>query len=88
MDLHQKLSALLDVARRLDVTVRQEPLGGDGGGMCLLKGKRVLFIDTTADSATRYERSLTNLAQLPEINGIYVLPELREEFDRVRLREG
>ncbi len=82
MDLQHKLEAAIDLARKLDVTVRHAPLGGDGGGLCTVRGQRVLFIDSAADLATQYERALTDLVQIPELNGMFILPELREDFAR------
>ena len=76
--------AQLIVYARPHVSVRQEPMGGDGGGVCLLKGQRVLFVDTMADLVTRCDRSLADLARLPEIDNVFIVPELRDEIDRLR----
>lgn len=84
MSVEAKLSALLDTAEVLGVEVRHEDLGGHGGGLCALKGRRVLFVDLAADLATRYDRALSELAQIPEIDAIYVRPEIREDLERVK----
>jgi hypothetical protein len=45
------LQEALDVARRLGYEVRQDWLGGDGGGHCLVRGRKWLLLDVaqTAD---------------------------------------
>lgn len=87
MSVEAKLSALLDLAETLDIEVRHVDLGGQGGGSCIIKGKRVLFVDIGADRATRYDRILSDIAQIPEINALYIRPELREDLDRVQAQQ-
>jgi len=84
MDPGAKLEALLELAEQLDITVRREPLGGEGGGLCNLRGRRVLFVDIQADLQTRFEKTAAALADLPEVDQHYLLPELREELDKRR----
>src|SRR6188474_379753 len=45
------LNEALDTARRLGYEVRQDWLGGDGGGHCLVRGRKWLLLDVaqTAD---------------------------------------
>ncbi len=84
MDLEQRLDSLVGLAEDLGLTIRREPLGGDGGGYCVLRGERILFVDTTADVATQYERTLAALAPLEELEGRYLRPGIREDLDAVR----
>ena len=79
-----KLRALLEIAERLGLQVRRVPLGGDGGGLCMVKGKRMLFVDLSADTATQCDRTLAALSSIPEIDSIFVIPELRECINQVR----
>lgn len=39
------LNEALEAARRLGYDVRQDWLGGDGGGHCLVRGRRLLLLD-------------------------------------------
>ena len=84
MDLQNRLDELLRVAEEIGLTIRRVPLGGDGGGYCVVKGERRLFVDTMADVETRYERTLEALAPMPEINSHYLRPEVRNDIDRQR----
>jgi len=86
VELQTRLDTLLTLARELGIDLRSEPLGGDGGGLCALKGRRVLFVDTSADLDTRYERTAAALATLPELEGRYLPPEVRDDLQR--LSEG
>jgi hypothetical protein len=82
VDLQTRLDFLTDFAADLDIELRREPLGGQGGGLCTLRGRRVLFIDSSADAETRYEKTLAALAGLPELEARYVPPEIREDLHR------
>ena len=62
MDLGSRLESLLTVAEEIGIDVRVEPMGGEGGGLCVLKGQRVLFVDVSADLATRYDRTVAAMA--------------------------
>jgi hypothetical protein len=84
MHVSARLEALLKVAEQLDVEIRAEPMGGDGGGMARLKGRRVLFVDTSADLATRYERTLAAVADLPNVEASFLPPQVREDIERHR----
>lgn len=87
MDLQTRLDALLALAEEIGLTIRREPLGGEGGGFCVLRGCRVLFVDTMADSETRYEKTLAALAMLPEVDQRYVHPAIREDIEALRSRQ-
>jgi len=80
------LATLVRLAGQLDIDVRYEEMDGTGGGLCVLRGQRILFIDTAADPQTAYERVLAAISRLPEVDDVYIVPELREQIDFVRGR--
>ena len=82
MQRQELLTALLELAESAGLEVRKEYLGGEGGGLCLLRGKRILFLDTAADTAEQVARTAAALADLPELEAMYVLPQVREELDK------
>ena len=82
MDAQTRLDTLLAAAEQLGIEIRQAPLGGEGGGLCQLRGRRVLFVDTSADTATRYDRTVGAMAGLPEMQGMYLPPLVREDLAR------
>ncbi len=83
MDLQARLDELIRIAEELGLAIRRVPMGGDGGGFCVIKGERRLFVDTMADLETRYERTLEALAGIPEIESLYIRPEVRADIEQV-----
>ena len=81
MDLAGRLESLLTLAEEIGIVVRAEPMGGEGGGLCRLKGKTILFVDTSADLATRYDRTVAAMAGMPELNDRYLVPEVRQDIE-------
>ncbi len=84
MDLASRLEALLAAAEQIGIDVRAEPMGGEGGGRCKFRNQQVLFVDTSADLATRYDRTLAAMAEMPDLDKLYLVPELRQDIDRQR----
>lgn len=84
MDSAAQLEGVVELFSRLGVEVRQEHLGGGSGGLCVIHGRRVVFIDLDADVATRLERSVLAAASLPELDTVYVPPALRELIESAR----
>ena len=78
---------LLDLARRMGVTVRHARLGGTGGGLARIRGTRQLFIDLDAGPADQLEQTVRALAGVEEIDAVFVRPDVRELIDEAR-REG
>jgi hypothetical protein len=75
------LEEAVQAARRLGYEVRQDWLGGDGGGHCLVRGRKWLLLDV-AQSA---DEQLTVVAEAlrGEIGAVQVIksPELAERLD-------
>ena len=65
------LEQAIGFARKSGFRIRQEWLGGTGGGVCEFGGDRWLFIDLSLDPQERLERVLSELegattGQLPD----------------------
>jgi hypothetical protein len=75
---------LLDLARRLGVTVRHARLGGSGGGLAKIRGTRQLFIDLDAAPEDQLEQTVRALAGLEEIDTVFLRPDVRELIDEAR----
>ena len=71
----EELLALLEAN---DVTVRNEPLGGSGGGLCTVKGKRILFVDTEAPSIVTATICAESLPKVADIERIFIKPQVRQ----------
>jgi hypothetical protein len=70
---------LIQTAERLGYQIRQEYLGGIGGGNCELAGKKSIFIDLALNSAEQLDQLVEALQEDP---AIYTLP-LSDEVARV-----
>ncbi|MHC4622852.1 MAG: hypothetical protein ACYS4W_03010 [Planctomycetota bacterium] len=71
----EELLALLEAG---GVTVRNEPLGGSGGGLCTVRGERIFFVDTQASPAEMGAMCAEAVAKVVDIERLYVRPEIRE----------
>ena len=83
MDVEERLDWLTGWAQRADIGLRRERLGGEGGGLCTLKGRRVLFLDLDADMQTRYETTLLALGGLAELQNFHSPPVIAEDLERL-----
>ena len=72
------LEELLALLETNDVTIRSEPLGGEGGGLCTIKGKRVLFVDTQAPSIVTAAICAQSLPKVADIEQIFIKPQVRQ----------
>ncbi len=84
MESQEILTSLLELAEQVELEVRQEALGGEGGGLCVLRGKNILFVDTMADPAEQIATTAEALAGLEKMDDVYVLPQIREILDEYR----
>ncbi len=84
MEHQALLSALLDLADQIGFEVRREYLGGDGGGLCRLRGKWVLFVDTGASVAEQLAQAAGGLANREELESKYILPQVRQVLDEFK----
>lgn len=72
------LSHSLNLVERLGYRVRQEWLGGSGGGGCEFKGRKVLFLDLALAPADQLEQVLQTLRHEPDAAGLPMPHQLRE----------
>ena len=82
MEWSELLDQLTVVAERLDIEVRHVRYEGEGG-LCRLRGKNVLVVNDLLDAPERVDVIARALAGMPELEGMYVPPEVRELLDRV-----
>jgi hypothetical protein len=74
----EQLDQLIRLARELGYTVRQEWLGGDGGGTCELRGKKHIFIDLANSAAEQLDNVASVLAGDTRLAQVAVAAELRD----------
>ena len=72
------LEELLALLETNDVTIRNEPLGGSGGGLCTIKGRRILFVDTEAPPIVTAAICAQSLPKVVDIEQIFIKPQVRQ----------
>ena len=72
------MEELLAVLEANGVAIRDEPLGGNGGGLCAVKGRRIFFVDTQAPSAVVAAMCAQAVPKVVDIEQIYIKPEVRQ----------
>ena len=68
----------LNLAARLGYQIRQEFLGGNGGGGCVLRGKKIFFLDLALDPAEQLDQIIETLRNEPEALQLSMPQQLRE----------
>ncbi len=76
--IQDELLALLEGA---GVKLRREPMGGTGGGLCMMKGQRIFFIDTEANSAETAARCAGVVGTILDVETVYIRPEVRQYIE-------
>jgi hypothetical protein len=71
----EELLSLLEANR---VKIRREPLGGRGGGLAVMKGESLFFVDVEATSAETAARCAEAVVKVLDIEKVYLRPEVRQ----------
>ncbi len=78
MNEQRILEELLALLEANSVAIRNEPLGGNGGGLCTIKGRQMFFVDTQAPSAVVAAICAQAVPKVVDIEQIYIKPEVRQ----------
>jgi hypothetical protein len=78
MNEQRILEELLALLEANGVAIRDEPLGGNGGGLCAMKGRQIFFVDTQAPSAVVAAMCAQAMPKVVDIEQIYIKPEVRQ----------
>lgn len=72
------MEELLTLLEANNVTIRNEPLGGSGGGLCTVKGQSIFFVDTQAPSVDLATVCADAVSKVVDVEKIYIRPEVRQ----------
>lgn len=75
------LQEALDTARRLGYEVRQDWLGGNGGGHCLVRGRKWILLDVAQTAEEQLEIVVEALRTEPAATRSVRSPELGLRLD-------
>lgn len=78
MNEQRILQELLSLLESNGVTVRTEPLGSSGGGLCSVKKQWIFFRDSNASSLLVASLAAEALTKVIDIEQIYIRPEVRQ----------
>ena len=78
MNKQQISEELLLLLEANGTIIRNEPLGGQGGGLCKLKNSNIFFVDTQACSAEVADLCAKAVLKVVDIENIYIKPEIRQ----------
>jgi len=76
------LRHICELAEKLGCEVRMGELGGTGG-LCEIRGAKVLFVDTSVELIEQAEQAAEAICGEPGIDDVYVLPEVREYLRKI-----
>ena len=78
------LQEALDTARQLGFEVRQDWLGGDGGGHCLVRGRKWLLLDLAQPPDEQLDVVASALRSEFETTDLDISPELAQRLELSR----
>jgi hypothetical protein len=78
-EITEELVALLELN---GVNIRREAMGGGGGGMCEIKGKKIFFVDTDSPAAEMTAIACRSVNDLLDVESVYVRPQVREFLEK------
>jgi hypothetical protein len=68
----------LDLATRLGYQIRQEDLNGNSGGGCMIRGKKIFFLDLALSPADQLDLVIDTLRHDPDAHQQPMPGQLRE----------
>jgi hypothetical protein len=82
-DITEELVALLE---QNGVNIRREAMGGGGGGLCVIKEKKIFFVDTECPVAEMNAICSHAVNELLDIESIYIRPQVREFLEKEAIK--
>lgn len=82
MDDQQILDELVSILETSGIEVRDEALGGRGGGLCKLRGRQVFFLDTQASSVDCALACAEAVESVVDIEQMYIKPQVRQFIEQ------
>jgi len=83
MNFTAQIDILLGILERFQIEIRRENLGGSGGGLCEFRGKQVFFFDLQSDDESTLEKCLEAVAGLPDLDTVFLPPEIRDKLEKM-----
>ena len=91
MDEYAQLRALLDLADSVGIVIRRRPAAETphaAGALVRLGGREMLFLDPAAAVADRIAAVAAALAGRPEVEDVFLPPEIRRHIEAAAADPG
>lgn len=82
MDNNSILDDLLVILEKYDVKIRKDSMGGGSTGLCRIKDKCVLFMDTDSNDYENAVSCANALGENFDIESIYIKPQVRSFIEQ------
>jgi len=88
MDTQAILDDLLSLLQAHGVVVRTEAMGGGGAGLCLLKDRRVFFVDSDGPLLNTTIQAARAVNEVVALDTVYLRPQVRDFVEQYTGRGG
>jgi hypothetical protein len=82
MDTRAILDELIELLEQAGVCVRRDDMGGGGGGLCVIKGKKLFFVDTECPASEMVAISSRAVNELVDVETVYIRPQVRQMLEK------
>jgi hypothetical protein len=82
MDTRAILEELLSLLDLSGVQIRREAMGGGGGGMCVIKERKIFFMDIDCPVIEMTVIASHSVNELLDIESIYIRPQVRQYLEK------
>ena len=82
MHSRQILDELVSLLEQNGIAVRAEPTGGGGAGLCILRDKAIVFIDSSASAAEMAVVCAQAIAKTIDVENVYLKPQIRDFLEK------
>jgi len=82
MNTQQILDELVHILETNGVHVRTESLAGQGGGLCTMQGKHIMFVDSEAPTLDAAAACAAAIREVVDIEQFYIVPQVRQFIEQ------
>lgn len=82
MDTREITEELVALLEQNGVKIRREAMGGGGGGLCVVKEKKIFFVDTDCPIAEMNAICSRAINEILDIESVYIRPQVRQFLEK------
>jgi hypothetical protein len=82
MDTSEITEELVALIEQNGVEIRRESMGGGGGGLCVIREKKIFFVDTDCPIAEMNAICSRTVNELMGIDMVYIRPQVRQLLEK------